>query len=165
MTRVKVASNAGDAYRPIYQPYALAESPLTGDIFISCLASSEVRVLLASTLTIDAARTRAVGGSPFLSAFSADGTTLWVPHQGDDRISDLDPLTGVQRRQLTPAKGSCTNIHTVLPTADGKYLVAVCEGFHILPGTVVVLDTQTGATVSVTQVGVYPDFVGLLRTP
>lgn len=165
VTRVKVASNAGDAYRAIYQPYALAESPLTGDVFISCPASGEVRVLKSDTLTIDAARTRLVGGSPFLSAFSADGITLWVPHQGDDRISDLDPATGTQRRLLTPRAGSCTNVHSVLPTADGRFLIAVCEGFHVLPGTVVVLDTQSGATLSVTNVGVYPDFVGFLRTP
>ncbi len=165
VTRVKVASNAGDAYRAIYQPYALSQSPLTGDVFISCPASGEVRVLKPDTLTIDVARTRHVGGSPLLSAFSADGNTLWVPHQGDDRISDLDPVTGTQRRQLTPSKGSCTNIHSVLPTPDGRFLVAVCEGFHVLPGTLVVLDTQTGATISVTNVGVFPDFVGFLRTP
>jgi DNA-binding beta-propeller fold protein YncE len=164
-TRVKVASNAGDAYRAIYQPYALAESPLTGDVFISCPASGEVRVLTASTLAIDDARTRLVGGSPFLSAFSADGNTLWVPHQGDDRISELDPSTGTQRRQLTPTRGTCTNIHSVLPTGDGKFLIAVCEGFHVLPGSIVVLDALTGATVSATPVGVYPDFVGFLRTP
>jgi hypothetical protein len=165
VTRVKVASNAGDAFRPIYQPYALAESPLTGDVFISCLASSEVRVLKADTLTIDDTRTRLLSGTPFLSAFSADGKTLWVPRQGDDRISDLDPATGVQRRQLTPPKSSCTNLHSVLPTPDGKFLIAVCEGFHVLPGTLVVLDTDTGATVSVTEVGIYPDYVGFLRTP
>ncbi len=165
VTRVKVAANAGDAFRAIYQPYALAESPLTGDVFISCPASGEVRVLAAATLTIDAARTRLVGGSPFLSAFSADGNTLWVPHQGDDRISDLDPTTGTQRRQLTPPKDGCTNIHSVLPTPDGKFLIAVCEGFHVTAGSIVVLDTATGATLSVTPVGVYPDFVGFLRTP
>ncbi len=165
VTRVKVATNAGDAYRAIYQPYALAESPLTGDVFISCLASSEVRVLAASTLTIDDTRTRLVGGSPFLSAFSPDGNTLWVPHQGDDRISDLDPSTGTQRRLLTPTRGTCTNIHSVLPSRDGNFLIAVCEGFHVLPGSLVVLDTLNGSTVSVTPVGVYPDFVGFLRTP
>ncbi len=165
VTRVKVASNAGDAYRPIYQPYALSQSPLTGDVFISCVASQEVRVLKADTLTIDAPRTRAVSGSPFLSAFSSDGASLWVPHQGDDRISELDPATGVLRRLLTPAKGSCTNIHQVLPTPDGRYLLAVCEGFHVLPGSLVVLDTATGATVSTTPVGVYPDYVGFLGTP
>jgi len=165
VTRVKVASNAGDAFRAIYQPYALAESPLTGDVFISCPASGEVRVLNAATLTIDAARTRLVGGSPLLSAFSADGNTLWVPHQGDDRISDLDPATGAQRRQLTPPRGSCTNLHSVLPTADGRFLIVVCEGFHVEPGAIVVLDTATGATLSTTPVGVFPDYVGFLRTP
>jgi len=164
VTRVKVASNAGDAYRAIYQPYALAESPLTGDVFISCPASGEVRVLKADTLTLDPARSRRVGGTPLTSAFSADGKSLWVPHQGDDRISELDPATGTQLRQLTPTKGSCTNVHSVLPTPDGRFLIAVCEGFHVLPGTLVVLDTQTGATLSVTEVGVYPDSVGLLRT-
>lgn len=165
VTRVKVASNAGDAFRPIYAPYALAESPLTGDVFVSCVASAEVRVLLGASLTIDAARTTLLAGTPFLSAFSPDGTTLWVPHQGDDKIADVDPATGVQRRQLTPQKGSCTNVHQVFATRDGRFLAAVCEGFHILPGTLVVLDTATGATVSTTNVGIYPDFVGFLRTP
>ena len=168
VTRVKVASNAGDAFRPVYQPYALAVSPLTGDVFISCLASGEVRVLKADTLTIDEARTRFLGSpgvvvTPFISSFSADGHTLWVPTQGDDRISEVDPVSGVRLRVLTPA--SCTNIHQVIPAPDPRYLVAVCEGYHVAPGTVVVLDALSGATVSTTQVGVFPDFVGLLRTP
>lgn len=163
VTRIKVAPNAGDAFRPIYQPYALTESPLTGDLFVSCPASGEVRVLKADTLTIDAARTAVVGGSPYFSAFSADAQTLWVPHQGDDRISDVDPATGTRRRLLTPTKGSCTNIHAVM--TSGRFLVVVCEGSHVLPGSLVVLDPATGATVSTTAVGVFPDFVGLLRTP
>jgi DNA-binding beta-propeller fold protein YncE len=165
VTRIKVASNAGDAYRAVHQPYAVAESPLTRDVFISCLGSGEVRVLKAQSLTIDEARTRLVGGSPYIGAFSADGNTLWVPHQGDDRISEIDPATGVQRRVLTPNKGSCINVHQVMPAPDPRYLVAVCEGYHVGAGTLVVLDVQTGATLSVTNVGVFPDFVGLLRTP
>jgi hypothetical protein len=35
----------------------------------------------------------------------------------------------------------------------------------VTSGTVIVLDVVSGATVSVTQVGVYPDFVGFVRTP
>lgn len=163
VTRVKVASNAGDAFGAIYQPYALAESPLTGDLFVSCPAQGQVRVLKTDTLTIDATRTATLGGSPFLSAFSADGQTLWVPTQGDDRISDVDPATGFRRRVLTPSKGSCTTIHSVLPV--GAHLAVVCEGNHVTAGSLVVLDAATGATVSVTPVGVFPDFVGFLRTP
>lgn len=163
VTKVKVASNAGDAFRAIYQPYALAESPLTGDVFVSCPAAGEVRVLKADTLTMDAARTVRTGGSPFLGAFSVDGTTLWVPHQGDDRISDIDPASGVRRRLLTPAKGTCTNVHSLVPV--GAHLALVCEGNHVTGGSLVVLDPVTGATVSATPVGVFPDYVGFLRTP
>ncbi len=163
--RVKVAATAGDAFGPLFQPYGIVLSPLTGDAFISCLLSNEVRVLKADTLTVDEGRTRLLDGTPFISAFSADGKTLWVPSQGDDRISELDPATGVRRRVLTPRPGACVNIHQVLAAPDPNYLLAVCEGYHVTAGTLVVLDAASGATVSVTDVGVYPDFLGVLRTP
>ena len=73
--------------------------------------------------------------------------------------------SGVQRRVLTPSKTGCINVHQVLPAPDPRYLLAVCEGYHVTSGALVVLDTLSGSTVSVTPVGVYPDFVGFLRTP
>jgi DNA-binding beta-propeller fold protein YncE len=162
VTRVKVAGNAGDAFSASYQPYGVAVSPLTGDVFISCIAHGEVRVLNATTMTIDTARTTAVSGNPLLADFSADGNTLFVPHQGDDQISVIDPSTGAQTRSMAMPHPGCINVHmvTVLP---GGQLAVVCEGDHVTPGNLLIVDASSGTVVSDTPVGIFPDYVGVIR--
>lgn len=162
VTHVKVASNAGTAFTATYQPYAVAVSPLNGDVFISCLASSEVRVLESATLTMKASTVR-VNGSPLLSAFTPAGDGLWVPVQGSDTVVDVDPVTVTVRRTLPLPAASCLAVHQVTFTRDGRFALAVCEGNHLAPGSVLVLEPQSAQVHSVTKVGVYPDFIGLLK--
>ena len=163
VTRIKVAANAGTAFDARQTPYALSVSPLTGDVFVSCPKSGDVRVLTAA-LTMDESRRTLLGGQPQLSGFSPDGMTLWVPTQGDDRIHAVDPLTGARLRSLNVPRDQCKNVHQVLAMADGASLAVVCEGDHVSPGSLLVLGTD-GAVKSVTAVGTFPDYIGLWRTP
>lgn len=163
ITRVKIASNAGDAFTATYQPYALSVSQVTGDVFVSCLVNGEVRVLSGATQTIDTARTARVGGTPVLSDFSADSATLYVPHQGDDRISVVDPATGNVTANLALPRDRCTNVHAVSVLPGGN-LAVVCEGDHLGPGSLLIVDPAgTGTVVSATRVGVFPDYVGWVK--
>jgi DNA-binding beta-propeller fold protein YncE len=162
VTRVKVAANAGGPMNAVYQPYGLAVSSATGDVFISALAAGEVRVLRGDSLTIDEARTARVGGNPIMMGFNADASRLYVPHQGDDAISEVDPATGKTLRLLQVPRAACTSVHQAWVVPGGKALLVVCEGNHVQPGTLVTLALDSGETVGVTPVGVFPDFVGLL---
>src|SRR5204862_461571 len=107
VTRIKIAADAGDAFTAVYQPDAVAVSPATGDVFISCLANGEVRVLSAATLMMQPSRTARVGGNPQLSDFSGDGSSLYVPHRADDRISVVNPSTGSETGLIAPPAASC----------------------------------------------------------
>lgn len=165
VTRVKVAANAGGPMNATYQPYGLAVSSATGDVFISALAAGEVRVLRGDSLTIDEGRTARVGGNPLMMGFNADASRLYVPHQGDDAISEVEPATGRQLRLLQVPRAACTAVHQAWVAPGDKLLLVVCEGNQVQPGALVTLELQSGQTVGVTPVGVYPDFVGLLRAP
>lgn len=158
VTRVKVAPNAGTAFETRHEPYALSVSPTTGDVWLSCPKSGDVRVLRASTLQMDDTARVLLGGRPQVSAFSADGTSLWVPTQGDDRIHQVDAATSTRVRSLTVPRERCTTVHQVVPF--GAQLLVVCEGNHIAPGSLLVLDAVTGATVASANTGSYPDWVG-----
>ena len=162
VTHVKVAPNAGDAFRAVHQPYALSVSQSTGDVFVSCLSSGEVRVMKAD-LTIDSSRTIAIGGNPFLSTFSIDGTSLFVPRQGDDALVEFDPSTLALKRTVPLPRAACTNVHQVTASPDGRYLMTVCEGDHVTNGSLLVLEAQSAQLISSTTLGIFPDFVGLVR--
>lgn len=162
VTQVKVASNAGDAFTARYQPYGVTLNRATGDVFVSCLANGEVRVLNGATLQMDSARTALVGGSPLLGDASADGATVFIPHQGDDRISVIEAATGMVTRFIPLPRAQCTNVHQALVLEGGR-LAVVCEGNHSTPGSLLIVDSTSGAVVSATPVGIFPDWVGVIR--
>lgn len=162
VTRVKVAANAGDAFSTRYQPYGVTLHPQSGDVFVSCLAKGEVRVLNGTTLMMDPARTALVSGSPLLGSVSADGGAVFIPHQGDDRISVLDPATGMETRLISLPGAQCLNVHQVT-VLSATQLATVCEGNHSDPGSLLIIDVASGAVVSATPVGVFPDWVGVIR--
>ncbi len=163
VTRVKVAGNAGDAFTARYQPYGLTLHRETGDVFISCLVNGEVRVLRGATLTIDSARTALVGGTPFIGDAAPGGAELFIPHQGDDRISVIEPSTGNILRTLPLPRAQCTNVHQVL-ALSAQRLAVVCEGNQLsTPGSLLIVDAVSGAVQSATPVGLYPDWVGIIR--
>ncbi|MBL8953645.1 MAG: hypothetical protein JNK82_22915 [Myxococcaceae bacterium] len=162
VTRVKVAGNAGTAFTAQYQPYAVMLNPVTGDVFVSCLSNGEVRVLSGATLTMDASRVALVGGTPYVGDVGAGGLEVFVPHQGDDRISVIEAATGLVSRVLSLPRTQCTNVHQVRVLPNNR-LAVVCEGNRVTaPGSVLIVDATSGAVQSATEVGIFPDWVGVI---
>lgn len=159
--RVKMAADAGSAIGPKYEPYALTLSP-SGDVWVSCRSRNEMRVVSAQTLEVDLARIVGVTGAPMFGAFTADGSTLYVPTQINDEIAVVDAATGTLLREI-PARTECLNVHQFRFTPDERYGLLVCEGDHGTAGTLAVLDMASGGTfVQSVAVGRFPDSVGVM---
>jgi DNA-binding beta-propeller fold protein YncE len=164
--RFAVGPGVVDPTMPSYQPYAAAVSPADGSVWVSCLRSEDVRVFDPATRTWDEARAVTFGGLPFFADFTADGSRLYVPHQGDNAISIIDPAVGgasLQEVQLPLA--ACDKPHGVIVTPDEQNLLVVCEGDHLGPGTVAVLMREPAAVQTFFEVGVFPDDLIILGAP
>ncbi|MSP93494.1 MAG: YncE family protein [Myxococcales bacterium] len=138
---------------PSYGPYSLA---LAGSrLAVASTESKDVRVLDTATQTMRVGIAKTVG-SPYFPAFSPDATRLWVPTQAPDALVEIDADTGLVLR--TQALGAaCVKPHEVVATPDGSRLYVVCEGDHVGPGRVLVLDAASLKATASTEVGVYPD--------
>jgi DNA-binding beta-propeller fold protein YncE len=155
--RVPVGPSPGPYGEPRYFPYALAVSPKDGSVWISNNTSGDVRVFDPATGAMDSARTVFVGGVAMFGAFSPDGKTFYVPHQGDDRLSAIDTAT-LAIRNLAPPAGACLNAHAFVLDPTGAFGVMVCEGDHMnRQGTVVTIAVTPFVTIGFTQVGLFPD--------
>jgi streptogramin lyase len=162
--RVKVASNAGDAYSPRYEPYGLVVSPDGKDVWLACLKGGDVRVFETATGAMNDARVARTGGRAVMPSFGANGTRLWVPHQVDGRVSEFDPATG-QRRRVHSMPASCLNPHHAIEVPGRERLLVVCEGDGRGPGRLVSVDVATGAILGDAATGNFPDFVGVVSAP
>lgn len=138
---------------PSYGPYALA---LAGTrLAVASTESKDVRVLDTVTQTMRPGIAKTTG-SPYFPAFSPDGARLWVPTQAPDALVEIDAESGkVLRTQSLGA--TCLKPHEIVATPDGARLYVVCEGDHVGPGRVLVLDAATLAVSASAAVGVYPD--------
>ncbi|RKI54037.1 hypothetical protein D7X55_30580 [Corallococcus sp. AB049A] len=163
VTRVKVAAGAGTAVNPRHQPYALTVSPTTGDVWVSSLASKQVQVLEPGTRTMNPERTVYLRGAPMFGAFTRDGRTLYMPYQQEDAVAVIDAATSAVLRTVQLSQAGCLNVHQLMLTPDERHGLAVCEGDHIGPGTLHVVDLGEGTVVSTVKVGIFPDSVSLLR--
>lgn len=138
---------------PSYGPYALA---LAGNrLAIASTESKDVRVLGTATQTMEPIIAK-TAGSPYFPAWSPDGKRLWVPTQAPDALVEIDAGTGKVLRNQALGK-ACVKPHEVVATADGARLYVVCEGDHVGPGRVLVLDAATWTVTASPEVGVYPD--------
>jgi len=164
VTRVKVAPNAGSVEHLVYEPFAVAVSPKDGAVFVSCLTSGQLRVLDPATLTMREDRLVTVGGEPMFGVFDHAGDRLFVATKSNDHVAVVDPATtAVEAWDVSKA---CFNAHSVALTPDERYALVVCEGDQVGPGKLLVLDVaKHGEVVQTAALGVYPDFVGVLRTP
>jgi DNA-binding beta-propeller fold protein YncE len=160
--RVKVASNAGDASRPVYLPYGLAVSPDGQSVAVAALGNGAVRVYDVVAGAFSDARSNRTGGAAVMPSYGGNGSRLWVPDQVDGRVTEFDAATGARRRLLAlPA--TCLKPHHAVEAPGGEKLVVVCEGDGRGPGRLVVLDIASGAIVTDAPTGAFPDFVGVLQ--
>lgn len=164
VARIKVAANAGTATSTIHEPYALTVSPTSGDVWVSSIRSNELQVLVGSTQQMDATRRLGLLGPPYFGTFSADGRTLYIPEQESDSIVVINPQTATVQRRIPLAGSGCLKAHQIVFTPDERYALVVCEGTHSSPGSLVVLDASANLAVSrVVPVGLFPDYVGIIR--
>ncbi|MDY7230076.1 YncE family protein [Hyalangium rubrum] len=162
VTRVDVAINAGSAVTPRHEPYALTVSPTTGAVWVSSLASHSVQYIDPVTLTADPTRTVILDGSPMFGTFTADGRILYMPYQSVEAIAVIDAATGT-KSDIPLAPSGCINVHQVELTPDERHGLVVCEGDHVGPGTLHVVDLAERTVVKTVRVGLYPDSVAILR--
>lgn len=163
VTRVKVATNAGTAVAPRHQPYALTLSRASGAVWVSSLASRAVQYFDPVTQTMDPTRTVFLRGSPMFGAVTRDGNTLYMPYQGADSLAVIDTTTSLPMREIPLAASGCLNVHQVELTPDERHGLVVCEGDHLGPGSLLVVDLAEGSVVKTVTVGIFPDSVAILR--
>ncbi|MGC3959918.1 MAG: hypothetical protein QM813_18915 [Verrucomicrobiota bacterium] len=159
--KLPVGPRPGPAGNPAYAPYALAVHP-DGLVWISNNQSKDVRVYDPVAAKMDETKVVPVGGVAMFGDFSTDGKRLFVPHQGDDHVTEIT-LENLQLRELALPKTACLAAH-VLHVLSPTSAAVVCEGDHLTrPGTVVMLDLQAWAVRGSVEVGLFPD--GLIKLP
>ncbi len=161
VTRFPVGTAPMDPTSPTYEPYAIAVHPVDGTVWVSNLKGGDLRIFDPEAGAWDTVRGPvAVGGAPFFGEFSADGAYFYVPVQAANALVVVDTVTGDVIASLNFQVEVCRSPHAVLLTPDEKSVLVVCEGDHIAPGTVAVVNIQNPATPAPTKsipVGVFPD--------
>ncbi|MET0404856.1 MAG: hypothetical protein ABW123_20735, partial [Cystobacter sp.] len=172
ITRVPLP-HPGTAHAPRYAPYALTLSPVDGSVWVGSLNSPtlyhldpvSLRILPERSLLPERLDEELRQGVPLFGTFSVDGQTLFMPFQRVDTVAiiDLRGSTPAVKGRIPLALAGCINVHQVELTPEGRRALAVCEGDHVGPGTLHVLDLEAGAVMKTVKVGIYPDSVGILR--
>jgi DNA-binding beta-propeller fold protein YncE len=162
MNKLPVGPAPGPVGAPSYGPYALAVSPADGSVWISDNNSADVRVYDAAAGKMDPSRTVPTGGISMFGAFTKDGSTFYVPHQGDDKITRVDTAT-LATTTLALPPSVCFNVHALVMTPDEQSAIVVCEGDHkypplqMRPGTALTVNLAGFFVVGAAVVGVFPD--------
>ncbi|MDB4968335.1 MAG: hypothetical protein JWN44_4024 [Myxococcales bacterium] len=155
--RVPVGPTVGTLDNPSYSPYALTVSPSDGTVWISDNKSADVRVYDPATGAMDGAKTVNVMGVAMFAAFGLDGRSIYVPHQGDDKLTAIDTQTLATRVLPLPTQ-SCLNAHAFVLAPDGIHGVLVCEGDHVTrPGSIVFVNVASFSITGFVDVGMFSD--------
>ena len=157
-SRVAVGPMPGPLGTPNYWPYALTVSPKDGSVWVSDNKSGDVRVYDPTTGQMDPARVIFVGGVAMFGAFTADGGTYYVPHQGgNDLVTAIDTQT-LTTRDLALPSTACLNAHALVMMPDGVQALVVCEGDHMTrPGSMVTLQLPSFSISGFVNVGMFAD--------
>ncbi len=154
--RVKVGPSAGMLGQPTYGPYALSVSPSDGTVWISDNNSGDVRVFDPATMAVPGKSVN-VGGVAMFADFTSDGKTLYVPHQGDDVLTQIDTAT-LAVKHLPLPKDACLNAHAFRFAPGDTTGVVVCEGDHLKrSGTIVFISLPAFVATAFVTVGIFPD--------
>jgi YVTN family beta-propeller protein len=149
---------------PSFGPYSAVLSPDGKTLAIGNTESKDVRFFDIDTQSVDLLRTLDTLGAPFFTAWTPDGTGLYVPTQNPDSLILVDVTNNNQelaRRDFLP--GECPLPH-VVDRVDDSRVILVCEGDHMTAGRVLLLDAATLATIGTgTDVGTYPDAIMQVR--
>lgn len=151
--RIPVAPNVSGFGSPKYGPYAAVFDHAGGRIAVSSTESRDVRFFDVASKSFDATATITLVGAPYFSSWSEDDQTLFVPTQDPDAILAV-PFDGSAPKSTVFTSAQCKKPHVV--TKIGASLYLVCEGDHVTPGSIVVLDEDL-TVVSTKPLGLYPD--------
>jgi len=155
--RLSVGPLPGPLGQPAYSPYAVSVSPKDGSVWVSNNNSGDVRVFDPARGEMDPARVYPLGGVAMFGAFSPDGSTFFVPSQGNDVLTRIDVATG-DRAPLALPRNQCLNAHALVPAPDGKRAIVVCEGDKVrVQGTAVSLALDAFLVTGSVEVGLFPD--------
>jgi DNA-binding beta-propeller fold protein YncE len=167
VTRVTLLDVPGNAASPVCAPYAVTLTPDDATAWVSCYRSGEL-------VGVDVARRARSGGLVVLpglavfGSFAGDGATLALAVQETDGIAFIvdDGAGGAQLTRFLPLPPDrCTLPHTTAWVDDDRALLVVCEGNKRDPGTLIVLDVETGRVRAGVAVGRFPDDVALAVPP
>lgn len=139
-----------------YGPYAMVLSPDGANLAVTSLESRDVRFFDVASRAMADAEPIVTRGAPYFPAWSADGDVLWIPVQTPDSLLRVDRASGDVEERLLGDEEGCARPHEVERLDDDRIAV-VCEGDHVGPGSVVLLDATTLETLSVAEVGIFPD--------
>jgi DNA-binding beta-propeller fold protein YncE len=165
--RVPVLPTPGTATAPSCSPYAATISPSGDSVWVSCFAPmrGEVRRYDVAAAQMDEGATIVLPGPAVFGGFTADGKTLYVPHQQPDGLAIIDATTASLTADVTLPAAACLAPHVVRLSDDETRLLLVCEGNHSDPGTLVVIDRATMTVERWVALGVYPDDLAIVRRP
>ena len=154
--RVPLGPEAGAIGAAAIGPYAATLSPDGTLVAIGNTISKDVRFFDVPTNKVLLNQTFTTLGVPFFSGFSPDGSRLYIPTQNPDALLVIDLAAGnaeIANRYFLGDE--CPAPH--LAELVGNVVFVVCEGDRVTPGRVLRLDTNNLATLTSTEVGIYPD--------
>jgi YVTN family beta-propeller protein len=163
LDRIPVDPSGGSIGNPEYGPYSAILSPDGKTIAIGNTVSKDVRFFDVASSKVDVSRNKTTLGAPMFTAFSKDGTRLWIPTQTPDALILVDLMDGNKELVHRDFTGDECRLPHVVDRLDDTRIVLICEGDHTAPGKVLILDGETLATKSEATVGVYPD--GIAKIP
>lgn len=146
---------------PAFGPYAVSLSASGARLAVSNRDAKELRFLDVAKATMEPLVVTLLG-SPYFSAWSADGTKVFVPLRGLDALAIVDATNGsVVRTKVFEAAACMQPLEAIVP-ADAAVVFVVCEGNVGVPGAILTLDAATLDIRARTEVGAAPGrtFVG-----
>lgn len=161
--RFPVGAGAPDPTAPNYEPYGIAIAPGGDEVWVSCLRTGDLRVFDTATKTFDPDPISMGGGAPFFGDFLDDGSRFYVAVQGANRLGVVDTTTRAVTMIDLPFPEVCEAPHAVLVLPGEERALVVCEGNHVDPGAIAVVNIAAGGVEDAVEVGVYPDDVVLIQ--
>jgi DNA-binding beta-propeller fold protein YncE len=164
VVRVPVAATVvpdPPAGAPAFGPYAVSLSPSGARLAVSNRDAKELRFLDVTKSAMEPLVVSLLG-SPYFSAWSSDGSRIFVPMRGMDALSIVDAAKGAVIRTKVFDAATCSQPLEAIVPADSATLFVVCEGLGGVPGAILTLDAATLDVRARTEVGSGPGrtFVG-----
>lgn len=163
MARVPVGSLASSVPPPHYGPYSVVLSPDQSAAYVGDTEANDLRVFDVATQALRDPGVVPLMGAAFFGVFTPDGGTFIVPTQLSDSLAVIDTATLSVTRTVLLQTSDCVSPHVATLDPSGTHLLLVCEGDHVLPGTLVVFDLATLDVQHVLPLGVYPDGIQIVN--